>query len=315
MSDVKLGTGQLSQLVTPVNLDGTVIVGGGGGGGGGGDASAANQTAVQALAGSDASKAIAVQGITNGKAIPVTANAGINLNTSALALESGGNLAGINSKLILPASLGAKPASQSLPVTLSTDGVASGIAAQIGEVQSTPTANTVLARLKTLSDILTLPAAYLFTATVTRPADTLAYSANTVYGGAFQLTSTDTAPSTGSYIVITDIDIIFNLTAVPSGMSSFVFYPYNVTPPSAIANRGAFSIPSGDSSAIIYPSGFTLSAVLARGGGSVVAQLNNINVVARMSGASLFAYLVTTGAFTPAANSESFTIRVRAVAA
>ena len=30
MSDVKLGTGQLSRLVTPVNLDGTVIAGGGG---------------------------------------------------------------------------------------------------------------------------------------------------------------------------------------------------------------------------------------------------------------------------------------------
>lgn len=40
---------------------------------GGGDASAANQTAVQANAGSDASKATAVQGVTGGKAIPVSA--------------------------------------------------------------------------------------------------------------------------------------------------------------------------------------------------------------------------------------------------
>ena len=44
-----------------------------------------------------------------------TANAGTNLNTSALALESGGNLAGINTKL--PASLGAKAPSASLSVT------------------------------------------------------------------------------------------------------------------------------------------------------------------------------------------------------
>lgn len=43
---------------------------GGGGGGGGGDASAANQTAVQAIAGEDATKAVAIQGISNGK--PVT---------------------------------------------------------------------------------------------------------------------------------------------------------------------------------------------------------------------------------------------------
>lgn len=44
-----------------------------------------------------------------------TANAGTNLNTSALALESGGNLAGISAKL--PASLGAKTAANSLSVT------------------------------------------------------------------------------------------------------------------------------------------------------------------------------------------------------
>ena len=41
-------------------------------GGTGGDASAANQTAVQANAGSDASKAVAVQGITGGKSVPVS---------------------------------------------------------------------------------------------------------------------------------------------------------------------------------------------------------------------------------------------------
>lgn len=43
-----------------------------GGAAGGGDASAANQTAVQANAGSDATKAISIQGITSGKAVPVS---------------------------------------------------------------------------------------------------------------------------------------------------------------------------------------------------------------------------------------------------
>lgn len=58
-----------------------------------GASTSALQSAVQADAGSDASKAIAVQGVTGGKAI--TVSAGTNLNTSALALESGGNLAEI----------------------------------------------------------------------------------------------------------------------------------------------------------------------------------------------------------------------------
>lgn len=60
------------------------------GSGGGGDASAANQTAVQATAGSDASKAVAVQGITGGKAVKVDGSAVTQpVSASALPLPSG----------------------------------------------------------------------------------------------------------------------------------------------------------------------------------------------------------------------------------
>ncbi len=55
---------------------------------------------------------------------------------------------------LFPSSLGAKTAANSLAVTLSTDGVASGISNQIGEVQTTPTANTILGRLKIIGDVL-----------------------------------------------------------------------------------------------------------------------------------------------------------------
>lgn len=54
----------------------------------------------------------------------VTANAGTNLNTSALALESGGNLA--------------------------------GLVTRTGEVQATPTSNTILGRLKDIFDRLNI---------------------------------------------------------------------------------------------------------------------------------------------------------------
>lgn len=80
-----------------------------------GAATDANLTNVQSAPGSAAAKAITVQGSASGTPIPVsgsftlsgtssvtgtvTANAGTNLNTSALALESGGNLAGINTKI------------------------------------------------------------------------------------------------------------------------------------------------------------------------------------------------------------------------
>lgn len=62
-----------------------------------GAATAANQTNVQSAPGSSASTAMGVQGVTGGVPLSitgtVTANAGNNLNTSALALETGGNLA------------------------------------------------------------------------------------------------------------------------------------------------------------------------------------------------------------------------------
>ena len=67
-----------------------------------------------------------------------TANAGTNLNTSALALESGGNLAGINTKL--PESLGAKSAANSLSVTQ-----AFAATSTLANVTSSATSVTLLA--------------------------------------------------------------------------------------------------------------------------------------------------------------------------
>lgn len=55
---------------------------------------------------------------------------------------------------LFPASLGVKTAANSLAVTLASDGVASGIAGQIGEVQASPTTNTVLDRLKAIATAL-----------------------------------------------------------------------------------------------------------------------------------------------------------------
>jgi hypothetical protein len=57
-------------------------------------------------------------------------------------------------RALLPASLGTKTAANSLAVTLASD---SSIINQIGEVTANPTANTLLARLKTLGDALSSP--------------------------------------------------------------------------------------------------------------------------------------------------------------
>jgi hypothetical protein len=153
--------------------------------------------------------------------------------------------------------------------------------------------------------------AYVAFTQVTRPANTTAYTANDVYGGVFELQNIG---ASGGFIFIESIDIIFNITLLPAGMSSFTLYLFGVTPPSAIADNLPFSISSGDRASILNPRGIVLSASLAQGGGgSVVAEVRNLNQLYKLTGTSLFGYVVTNAAFTPTA-SESFTIRVRSFA-
>lgn len=120
----------------------------------------------------------------SGTSLPVTASAGTNLNTSALALDTtlgttnteiGGLTetapatdtasSGVNGRLqrlaqrltalmaLMPASLGAKTASASLAVTTATD---DELVTRMGNVTASPTANTLLARLKDLLSLVVL---------------------------------------------------------------------------------------------------------------------------------------------------------------
>jgi hypothetical protein len=190
-------------------------------------------------------------------------------------------------RALLPASLGAKTAANSLSITPASDAIFS-------VTQATPPA-------------------FLFETIIQRAANTTTYAINDVYGAAFELVS-NPAPSTGQFLIITDIEILWNTTTMPSGMSSFALYLYR-TPPSAVADNGAFSIPVPDRVAVIYPSGILLNAFTPRGGGVISAQVNNLNLVVKLTGTSLFAYLVTLGSFTPATPSETAIIRMRALAA
>jgi hypothetical protein len=150
---------------------------------------------------------------------------------------------------------------------------------------------------------------YESTATITRAANTTAYTANDVYGGVFELTNI--GPSGG--FVLNSLDIIFNITALPSGMGAFAVYLFNATPPSAITDNLPYSLSSGDRDSIRTLNGLSLTASLAAGGngGSVVAEALDINRLFKLAtgSTSLWGYLATLSAFTPAANSETATIR------
>ena len=150
--------------------------------------------------------------------------------------------------------------------------------------------------------------AYESTATITRAANVTAYTANDVYGGVFELTNIG---ASGGFIFLNSLDIIFNITALPSGMRAFAVYLFNATPPSAITDNLPYSLSSGDRASIETLNGLSLTASLARGGGSVVAEALDINRLFKLAtgSTSLWGYLVTLNAFTPSANSETAIIR------
>lgn len=154
---------------------------------------------------------------------------------------------------------------------------------------------------------------YVSTATVTRGANTTAYTANDVIGSV--LTFANIGSSAG-HVILTSVDVLLNITAVPSGMGNLILYLYEASPPSAFTDNGSFSLPTGDRATILTPGGINLGTpVVANGGGTVVLQATNLNLQLKLASAStsLFGYLVTPNAFTPAANSETYTVRLRSI--
>ena len=272
----------------------------------GGDASAANQTAVQANPGSDATKAIAIQGITGGKSLPVTGTfwqatqpvsvvslpLPTDAATSVLQTTANTSLGSINTKI--PA-LGQALAAASTPVVLP--------AAQITAL----TPPTSVGLTGTLPPGLT----YESTATITRAADTTIYTASApnfdVYGSLFELENIGVA---GEGIFLSYFEISLNLSDVPQGMTSFAVHLYP-TAPTTIADNSIWTIGSDP---VLDPVGFNVSMSLAKGGGKVVGVIKDLNQLFILTSSSLWGYLVTNGAFTPSANSEEGIIRARSFA-
>lgn len=183
-------------------------------------------------------------------------------------------------------------------------------------IQSATDIDTLITQLTSIDS--KLQSGYRSAATITRAANTTAYTANDVWGGAFELTNFG---SSGGLVILTDVRVTFNITSAPPGMAGFSLYLYSVTPPSAYTDNGAFSYPSGDrgtagSPIMLTPNGIDLgSAQLALGGGSVVATASNIDQTFKLApgSTSVFGYLVSRGSYPPASNSETATLETLVV--
>lgn len=134
--------------------------------------------------------------------------------------------------------------------------------------------------------------------TVTRPANTTAYTAGDVVGGAYQLS----VPA--GNILLTSCGLQINVTAVPSGMTSFRRHFYNITPPSAIADNAAWTLHADD---LAYYLGYVDVGSPADGGSALYSQVDQVNMhLFTQTQNGLFCYEVTNGGFTPAGNSEVY---------
>ena len=134
--------------------------------------------------------------------------------------------------------------------------------------------------------------------TVTRTADTNAYTANDVIGAATGSTAALTftlGAAAGSYM-ITSAHLMIEDTGVISGETSYNLHLYDVTPPSALGDNAAWDLPSGDRNSYL---GSIALGTPVDVGSTLYVEANGIQKHVVLASASLFGYLVTVGAYTP----------------
>ena len=131
---------------------------------------------------------------------------------------------------------------------------------------------------------------------VTRPADTTAYTAGDVVGAAVAAISFPEMGPAAGHVLITSVSLEIDVASVPAGMTSFRLHLYSVTPPSALADNAAWDLPSGDRDSYL---GYVDLGTPVDVGATLYVQTDQVNKHIALAGTGLFGYLVTAGAYTP----------------
>jgi hypothetical protein len=87
-----------------------------------------------------------------------------------------------------------------------------------------------------------------------------------------------------------------DVTAIPSGMTSFRLHLYNVTPPSAPADNAVWDLPEGDRAAYL---GYVDMGTPVDVGSTLYVQQTGLDVDVLFASTSIFGLLVTNGGYTP----------------
>lgn len=174
--------------------------------------------------------------------------------------------------------------------------------AALGQGTMAQSLRVVLASNQSSVPVTPATQGYAAAVSLTRTNDTNAYTANDVIGAATGSTAALTFPSmgpSGGQIMITSAALEIDVNAIPSGMTSFRIYLYNVTPPSALGDNAAWDLPSGDRASYL---GYVDLGTPVDLGSTLYVETYNINKQLTLAGTSLFGYLVTAGAYTPSAS-------------
>lgn len=142
-------------------------------------------------------------------------------------------------------------------------------------------------------------------ASITRPNDTAPYTANDVIGAATGSTAAvafvGVGPSIMADMMITSAQLEIDRNAVISGETSYRLYLYTVTPPSVLGDNAAWDLPAGDRASYL---GYIDLGTPVDLGSTLYVETSGINKQITMPGnvsGTLYGYLVTNGAYTPAA--------------
>lgn len=129
--------------------------------------------------------------------------------------------------------------------------------------------------------------------------------AGDVVGGAQEFKS---AGVVGGFVKIVNASIRIANSAAET--TTWLVYLFDVTPPSAVADDGAYLLPSGDYASFL---GTVAIAQTADAGDTQYAEANNIQKIIRLRGSSLFGYLVNGTTLTPGAVAHVVTLGLEPV--
>lgn len=110
------------------------------------------------------------------------------------------------------------------------------------------------------------------------------------------------APSASMFMIT---DVMLEIDGATAEATGWILYLYNITPPSATADDGAWDLPSGDRASFLGQ--VTIGTAIDKGSTQYV-EVHSVNKVVKLAGTSLFGYLVNDTTLTPAAVAHIVTI-------